>query len=37
MEAGYYHCKATNTLNGKAASTHSHEVDMVVTIFKPEE
>lgn len=37
MEAGYYHCKATNTLNGKTASTHSHEVEMVVTIFKPEE
>lgn len=33
MDIGFYHCVATNNLNGKSASTHSHDVGMGVTVF----
>ena len=33
-EPGYYHCVATNHLNGAQKSANSHEVGMVVTLYK---
>ena len=34
MAVGYYHCVATNSLNGETVSTHSHNSGMVVTVAK---